>query len=240
MAIKIIAFDLDETLYDEHSYLLSGYSEVAMYMSKTFREGGKTVGVGSILTYMLNVEAKFGRSFVFQATLGTGEHFNANTKKNVKKCIQIYRQHIPDICLYPEAKKCLNRFSKFPQYLISDGNKYVQNNKVKALGLDKIMEAFYLTNRYGNHYAKPCPYCFFLVAKREKGEPNEIVYIGDNPHKDFIEIKKHGFHTIRVLTGRYKDIKVPEERDAHITINNLSELTEEVLEKLSRRKKNEI
>jgi len=232
MAIKILCWDLDDVLYDESSFVKSGLLEVSYFLYEDF-----LILDHESYAMMFNIFEKEGRYQIFDKIL---KFYNIHSKTNVKKCIQIYRQHIPDICLYPEAKKCLNRFSKFPQYLISDGNKYVQNNKVKALGLDKIMEAFYLTNRYGNHYAKPCPYCFFLVAKREKGEPNEIVYIGDNPHKDFIEIKKHGFHTIRVLTGRYKDIKVPEERDAHITINNLSELTEEVLEKLSRRKKNEI
>ena len=51
-----------------------------------------------------------------------------------------------------------------------------------------------------------------------------MTYIGDNPHKDFINLKPLGVHTIRINTGHYMDVEVPQRFDAAITIEKLEDL----------------
>ena len=49
---------------------------------------------------------------------------------------------------------------------------------------------------------------------------SDLVYIGDNPKKDFI-IKKNGIITIRLLRGIYKNIKLEKNKEANYNIKNM-------------------
>ena len=60
-----------------------------------------------------------------------------------------------------------------------------------------------------------------MIKSLEKCEWNEMIYIGDDPSKDFLNIKPLGVHTVRVLTGRHKDVKVENRYDASNTIKDL-------------------
>jgi putative hydrolase of the HAD superfamily len=60
-------------------------------------------------------------------------------------------------------------------------------------------------------------------------DPSEVVYIGDNPTKDFVGIKPLGFKTVRVLKSPFGSMKVESRYDADIVISDLSKLTERAL-----------
>jgi len=98
-----------------------------------------------------------------------------------------------------------------------------------ALGIYNKVKFPYITHRFGKMKAKPSPYCFLKIAEREKTAPENIVYVGDNPYKDFVGIKPLGFKTVRVLQGSFKDICLTVEFEAQRTIESLAELTEEFL-----------
>ncbi len=51
-----------------------------------------------------------------------------------------------------------------------------------------------------------------------------LVYVGDDPHKDFVSLNKVGAVTVRVLTGRYASITATADYDAQTTIENISKL----------------
>ena len=87
-------------------------------------------------------------------------------------------------------KYCLNRFKSFDKYIITDGNITAQRNKIKSLGLKTQFKKIIPTYQYGISHSKPSILCFNMIMKIEKCEPSEMVYIGDNPHKDFVNIKK--------------------------------------------------
>jgi putative hydrolase of the HAD superfamily len=55
----------------------------------------------------------------------------------------------------------------------------------------------------------PPPIVFIRFYKWENAIPQDLIYIGDNPKKDFVNLKKDGFRTVRVMTGEHKDIEVP-------------------------------
>jgi len=59
-----------------------------------------------------------------------------------------------------------------------------------------------------------------------------VIYIADNPNKDFVGLKPLGFKTIRVLKGPYKDLKKPPEFEADLNIRSLAELDVELLNSL--------
>ena len=71
---------------------------------------------------------------------------------------------------------------------------------------------------------KPSLYCFEKIKKIEKVKWSQIVYVGDNPKKDFINLNSMGAMTIRVLTGPFKNLKVQNRFDANYKIKNLKDI----------------
>lgn len=218
--MKLIVFDLDDTLYDELTYVKSGFHKVAAFLSNEFK-----ISTDELSKWMWNRLTTHGRGTIFDDVLREYGHYS---KSIAKRCLSVYRTHQPNISLPDTTLHCLKEFSHYPLYIVTDGNKLVQHNKLVALGLYHHMKHCYVTHRYGKHHAKPSPYCFLHIAKKEKVSPNDVVYIGDNPLKDFVGIKPLGFRTIRVMTGQYKDVRMPLEYEADECIESLTELKDVV------------
>ncbi|MFS0575525.1 HAD family hydrolase [Sporosarcina sp. 179-K 3D1 HS] len=214
--MKVIVFDMDDTLYDEYTYVRSGFYEVASFLSSQIR-----VNPESLFEWMWQRLQSSGRGAIFDDLL---KEFDCYSKKLARKCLSVYRFHNPEISLSKEAVFCLEQLKDFPLYLVTDGNKIVQHKKAQALGLYERMKHCYITHRYGVERAKPSPYCFLHLLKKENVEAADVVYIGDNPTKDFVGIKPLGFRTIRVMIGQHKEIKVAPEYEAEFNINSLTEL----------------
>lgn len=219
----VIVFDLDDTLYREITFVKSGFQEVAQYLQDSYQ-----VPVKRSFDFMIR-KLEEGRGRIFDDLLL--EHGTYN-KKTVRQCLSVYRRHQPKIQLTPEADDCLRRLRNYPLYIVTDGNKLVQANKIRALELEQRVRFCYVTHRYGVKNSKPSPYCFLKICEREKVSPQDVVYIGDNPHKDFVGIKPLGFKTIRLRNGQYKDVIKPEEFEADYQIKSLNELDDVLLARI--------
>ena len=215
MSVKVIIFDLDDTLYDEIEFVKSGFWAV----SKEFL----ATNPNPLYEKMLEVLEKEGRGRVFDEAL---KAYGFETKAAVKKALSIYRTHAPVIQLNKDAIAILEHFKdkNIPLYIVTDGNKVVQANKIKALGLENWIKKPFITHRYGIIHAKPSPYCFVNIAKLENVKYEDIVYIADNVNKDFVNIKALGFQTIRIKQGMFSAVQKPKEYQAHHEIEKLTEL----------------
>ena len=56
----------------------------------------------------------------------------------------------------------------------------------------------------------------------------DLVYIGDNPLKDFVSLKKVNAKTIRLKKGNYSDTIVSDEYEAQSRIHSLDELSSKI------------
>lgn len=212
--MKILIFDLDDTLIDEQKYAQSGFNYVANKISKEFSKTNIKKNFNKILF-------KNGRGNIFDIFFQS-----YSKKKMIQKFVRLYRNHQPNISLKVEAKELLIKLKrlKFSTYLVTDGHKLAQLRKINKLQLNKYFKKIYITHEYGYKKMKPNLYCFRLIKKKEKVKWSEIVYIGDNPNKDFVKLNSVGANTIRVLTGPYKNLKVNKNFDAKYKIKNLSSL----------------
>lgn len=204
-------FDLDDTLYDEASYVRSGFGAVARWGEERFGQDA-----AESLAEMEALLAGNGRGRVFDDWL--------RGRASVHEAVKVYRHHEPEISLLPSAHGVLDRLAGQPLYLVTDGHKVVQAKKVAALGIADRFRHCYLTNRYGRASAKPSLRCFELICRREKSEWEGLVYIGDNPAKDFVSLNRAGAHTVRVLTGRHAEDPAPAGYEARHRITSLNEL----------------
>ncbi len=220
----IIVFDLDDTLYEEITYVKSGFRAVANYLS-----GKYSLSSDKIYSELYDVLEEKGRGSIFNEILNK---YNILSKREIKKCVTVYRKHQPNIKLTKVSINCINRFSDYSKYIVTDGNKMVQSTKIRALNLEKYFRKCLVTHNYGIDKAKPSTYVFHKILEWEKAKPTDLVYIGDDPKKDFINLKKEGFQTIRVLTGTYKYLKMPEIYEAEFVINTLDEVDINLIENI--------
>jgi putative hydrolase of the HAD superfamily len=212
----VLIFDLDDTLYPERTYVESGLRAVARFG----REECGWNAQGSF-RFMLEALDQKGRGAIFDRWLASHDQ---NRKGLVERCVRAYRQHEPRLVLYPEAKELLAGLKRLPLYVVSDGHKVAQQKKAEALHLDRWFRKVLLTHRYGLEHAKPSTYCFNLIRLQEGCAWSDVVYIGDNPAKDFVNLNRLGATTVRVLTGLHKGVRAKTGFDARLTIPSLGHL----------------
>jgi putative hydrolase of the HAD superfamily len=212
----ILIFDLDDTLYKEKEFVKSGFKAVSRYLHLKFKLNEK-----KIFLQLLRILKKNGRGKIFDILC-----FQLKLKKIflVKKLVQVYRTHEPKISLNKDAIKILKHYSEISKYIITDGNYLVQKKKIRSLKVEKYFKKIYYTNYYGIKYNKPSLFCFNKIKKKEKVNWNELVYIGDNPKKDFFNCNKKKMLTIRLMKGEFKNLKVSKHYDAKYKIKKLSML----------------
>jgi len=216
----ILVFDLDDTLYDELSYVRSGLAAVARFVAA---ETGADVAT---LRQFLDESLALGRSQVFDRAFARA---GLGGRRLIRRALGVYRLHRPEITLYPAAERCLERFAGLRTFIVTDGNSTVQARKVAALGLESRVERAFLTYRHGHHRAKPSPWCFERIRALTGAPAADVIYVGDNPAKDFVGIRPLGYGTIRVLTGQHAQVVAKPGFDAARSVPDLDALTPDAL-----------
>lgn len=211
----ILVFDLDDTLYPEAEYVRSGMQAVAKMLNKNF-----TLNSSETEMRLMEILEEEGRGKIFNTFLQEKGLFS---KKILAKCVSAYRYHPPNISLDPDAIEVLSKY-KGKKYLVTDGHKIVQQSKIDALRIEAFFEKAYLTNRYGVVNAKPSLHCFKRILEREGADWGDLIYVGDNPAKDFVNLNLMGSTTVRILTGRHRLDSCPSGYDAKLKIKKLSDL----------------
>lgn len=217
--IRAIIFDLDDTLYDEMQFVTGGFQAVARFMSLHY-----AVDEESFFHLLFTTYGKYGRGKIFDRAL---QEIGLYKKSLVQRLVQEYRYHEPKLSLYADARMALMQLKNcYKIGLITDGNQRVQRNKIKALHLNGFFKVAITTTSYGLKNQKPATLPYTVALRKLAIRPTETVYVGDNPHKDFIGAKKLGLKTIRLLRGTYQDIKLDSTYEAELKINNFSQLME--------------
>ena len=203
----VIVFDLDDTLIPETEYVKSGFRAIAKEFGSELYEK----------LWKLFCEDKKN---VYQRA-GFAE-------EQCKRCIEIYRNHFPDIKLDKETEETLVSLKEkgYKLGIITDGRPEGQRNKIKALGLDKIMDYIIVTDELGGEaFRKPNPKAFEIMRKKLRVEFNEMMYVGDNPQKDFYIGNVYPIITVRFMqNGFYRDKEYHLEYKEHSRIQSFNEL----------------
>jgi|LakMenE18May11ns_1017448.scaffolds.fasta_scaffold9681382_2 putative hydrolase of the HAD superfamily len=212
----ILIFDLDDTIYNEKEFIFNGYKAVANFFYKKIKIYKKKY----IFEYLKYQYLLKGREKIFDKFLMKFGIFN---KKNLNLCIKLYRYNNFKLFFKTSFKKIFKKYNK-KIYLVTDGNWLVQKNKVRNLKINNFFKKIFYTGFYGPRYFKPSLMCFIKIKELEGCNWSDLLYIGDNPFKDFVLIKQKGIKTVRVLNGRYKNVKVDRKYDAEYSIKSINEL----------------
>lgn len=219
--IKVICFDFDDTLVPEFEYVKSGFNKVAEYIHKTCNLPLNTVFHKLLSLYDEN------KMNVFDKII---EYYDIKEEEiSVTDLISIYKNHTPDIQFSKDIEDVL-KYLKEKNYLlaiISDGYYVQQENKMLSVNAQKIFDEIILTDLLAENRKawKPSKISFEKLKNDFNVNFDEIVYIGDNPVKDFYIKKFFPIVTIRLIrNGLYKNELYKENILEDFSINDIKDL----------------
>ena len=190
--MKVICFDLDDTLYKEIDYLKSAYREIAQYAAEQCTGCSDSVNILAIKAYNRMLDA-------YREGLNAFEELNLflGLELPISDYLYIYRHHKPKIALPEDAVRTLDALKAEGVRigLITDGRSVQQRNKIEALGLGKWIEKedIVISEEFGSEKPNVANYEYFM---RRYPECHDFTYVGDNLKKDFIAPNALGWHTI--------------------------------------------
>jgi putative hydrolase of the HAD superfamily len=188
-----VVFDLDDTLYLERDYVKSGFRAVAERVA---------AGNGAL------AEAAFSLMWADFLVGARGTTFNTLLARfpqlsgySVADLVGCYREHAPDIDFLPEVEALLLELRAVGARLavISDGPLVSQAAKAAALGVSRYAAPVVLTDIWGQSYWKPHVRAFEHVAEALSLPPQRLLYVGDNPEKDFHAPTHLGWRSVRLM-----------------------------------------
>ena len=220
--ITTVVFDLDDTLYDEIDYCRSGFDAVADVICHRFAHEYCPEVVFDTLWTVFSTDH---RHQVFNLTLE--KLAIPHTAQTIRDLVRIYRNHQPNIRLSTESRECLKALSrKYTLGVLTDGFLPAQRLKVRALKIEKYFSAIVYTEQLGRSAWKPSPMGFNRLSERLEAHPEQMVYIADNPAKDFIAPNRLGWHTIRIKRPSRLHLNEPisEKDDARYHVEHLRQI----------------
>jgi putative hydrolase of the HAD superfamily len=226
--IQTVVFDLDDTLYDEVDYCLSGFACVAPHIAALSNEHSPE----AVLAMLRERFLAGHREKLFNVTLeALGAPYDGAV---IERLVAAYRTHRPTIALPPESRATLDRLkSRYTLALLTDGYLPAQKLKVEALGITRYFHSIVYTEELGRAFWKPSPRGFERLMDLTDTPAERMAYVADNETKDFIAPNALGMLTVQVLrparlhTGRST---LPHARAAHVVgrIDDLPGLLEQV------------
>ena len=179
----VVVFDLDDTLYPEMEFVRSGFRAVARYIGELC-----TIDVLGTLNELFDA----GQQHVFDRLI-----LGHRLPLLKSQLIEIYREHQPELSLAREASQLLSslRAAGHSIGLMTDGRSTTQRNKIRALGLEALVDAILISEEFGS--AKPAQRNYKCFERRFPRR--RYAYVGNDPAKDFVTANRLGWKSICVL-----------------------------------------
>lgn len=217
--IKLVLFDLDDTLYPEQKFVRGGLQAAASLVGKWL-----SVPADELFKQFWNA-FKNGDKYIFNSVLN---RFKTFSQAEIDQLVYAYRNHKPCLELFRDAKITLDILKKKNVFvgIITDGYEGVQKNKVESLNLVNLVDLIIYTDSFGREFWKPHTRAFEAALKEFNVPPGEAVYIGDNPQKDFVAPNKLGMHSIQIKRniGVYQNANAVDGGEPEFKIRSLEEI----------------
>lgn len=222
--IKAIIFDLDDTLSNT-------WETLTPLVMRSIAENIASLGinctdeqVSQAITQYQNKNLRRDLVTYLFDSLGI-EKSNEKLATSLDK-IKSQNYNIDDISslkLHSEVKPILSELkSKYPIYLVTEGNPEVQKNKVKHLGLSSFFSNIYYIDKLNK---KTKISAFSQILQSLSLVPDQILCVGNRVDREILEAKKIGIKTCWVKQGPYKNrLPIVDNEIPDFSINHLREL----------------
>jgi putative hydrolase of the HAD superfamily len=182
----VFVFDLDDTLYSERSYELSG--------------------IEAVWHEMLEIHPDLINKMVFNDLVNNRDkwiemiisHSPQWMKVAPEVLLDIYRKHVPKIELYEDGAQLLSFLTanKAKLAMITDGRSESQRQKLRALKIEQLFNPIRISEETGHE--KPDVQSYRDIEDMYPGY--NYVYLGDNPKKDFVTPNNLGWYTYGLIS----------------------------------------
>ncbi|HHT7114386.1 TPA: HAD family hydrolase [Bacillus cereus] len=217
--IKAVIFDLDDTLISERRYIESGYKHISKLLSEKLQKDEQKLY--QLLMDLFNENARN----VFNRLFDTfGVSYNQN---EIMELVEEYRNHTPIIQFFEDVLPCLKnlRSRGIKVGIITDGYAKAQRQKLETVKAVNYFDKIIVTDELGREYWKPHRKAFEIMREKLNVEFSEMIYIGDNPQKDFYIGCIHPIQTVRIYRdGIYKENSYLNDIKETYSIYSLGEL----------------
>jgi putative hydrolase of the HAD superfamily len=187
MTSRAIVFDLDDTLYPERRFALSGYRAVADAVERDFHVDRRAAFQSMAWSFRRGRRADAFQDLVSRFTLPASA---------VPSWLECYRTHEPRLRLAPHVRRMLEGLrARWRVGVLTNGPPRIQAAKVKALGLDRLVDVVTYADEFGG---KPSPEAFREVLLRLGADPRTTVFAGDDPLRDIDGARRAGMKTVLV------------------------------------------
>jgi putative hydrolase of the HAD superfamily len=214
---RAIVFDLDDTLYAQVDFKRSGLRVVANHLAAR-----QLADAALALAALERQMAALGPSHprIFDAAVA--ELGLAGVR--VDELVTVFRAHQPAIRPFPGVVDLLEDLrGGYRLGLLTDGLAAVQRRKVDALGLDGCFDAMLFSDEMNTHKPDQALYAWFEQRFGLAG--GQLMYVGDNPAKDFMGANERGWRTVRVFSGEHADtIAQAAGYDAELRVRSVTDL----------------
>ncbi len=219
--IKLVVFDLDNTLYDFDKFRREALRGMVQKFCKneglSFQKYWKILDE-TIQKYGLH----HGKLFDFYKN-----ELREFWQYDIKNWIDFYHQSNPSELQLFNGFYELILFLKRQQLktaILTDGNAKTQHHKMTVLNLQDEFDFVLLSAE--RQTAKPNLQLFREIEYQFQLYPEEIMMVGDHPDKDILGAKRAGWQAVRMVSGEHSKLPDHPEAKPDQKFETLPQLTE--------------
>ena len=219
--VEVVLFDLDDTLYLEEDYVKSGMKQISKIISSKYNYFVNEVYSELMRLYSSRNDNVFNRFF--------DAHDITYSEKEIQELVKAYREHNPDISFCNDTILILKylKSRRIKTGIITDGFSVAQHKKLDSLNCSGYFDKIIVTDDLGEGFWKPNPKAFKIMREHFKCDYHKMMYLGDNPKKDFYISTILPIKTVRInRNGVYKNEKYLENIKENYMIYSFTELIE--------------
>lgn len=207
-----VLFDLDDTLYPLRRFVLSGFGAVATHLA-----GELGVEPRQFLGTLVRARRRQpGREL--QALLDKLGLSHAH----VLPLVEIIRRHVPRLRLPRASTAALRSLrGQWRLGIVTNGDPDMQARKVRALGLDTLVDTVVYADAEGSRQGKPDPVPFELALAHLGVRPDRAVFVGNDERTDVEGAARVRMRTIRAM---WYDARVEEASAADLVVRSLADV----------------
>lgn len=178
--IKVVGFDLDNTLYNQELFEFEVFEKIAKQVEVDYR-----ISSEKYLEALKKLYIKGDKENVFGKALKSLNVSQQNNWENYIKStlVPIYRNFLPTkLELFQNSLNYLNFFYKngYKLALITNGREYTQNIKIDLLNIRNYFDIILISDEYAISKRKPSTFMFSQILVKFDIKSDEMIYIGDD------------------------------------------------------------
>lgn len=188
---RAILFDLDDTLHHRY-HAFQGWAQA---FAQTYYAPEQSTEIAEMSRYLVEID-QYGympRDEYFQRLQQRYPQVQGSTTE----LIQSYQQAvIGHVVLEDEIHQLLHYLQEqqVPVGIVTNGDTHQQKLKIAKLGLEPFTSCIFISQEFG--VAKPDPAIFLAAANCLHTDPEQILFVGDNPVFDIWGAHQVGMKTI--------------------------------------------